>query len=138
MLRMPRIGAGVLAMLLIAGCDEEPFLILGPTPPDEGIIIYMHAGFAGPSQALNIDVRDLRRTEGPCTGGAEGEVPTWDECVSSVRVLPGWSAIFYEDDDFEGRSLRITADVPNLRDMPGPCDDDSFNDCVRSIRVTRQ
>ena len=122
--------------LAIAACSDSDFEILGPTPLDEGIILYMHANFAGPSQALNVDVRDLTRVEGPCSGGGEGETPTWTECVSSIRVLPGWSATLFEDEDYKGESLTITADTPNLRDIPGPCDD-SFNDCVRSIRVRR-
>jgi len=64
--------------------------------------------------------------------GAEGEVPSWGKCVSSVRVLPGWSATFYRAEDFKGRSITLTADTPNLRNLPGP-----FDDCVTSIRVTR-
>ena len=126
----------VVLSLALGACSDSDFLILGPTPLDEGIIIYVHADFAGPSQALNVDVRDLTRVEGPCSGGSEGETPTWTECVSSIRVLPGWSATLFEDEDYQGESLTITADTPNLREIPGPCDD-SFNDCVRSIRVRR-
>lgn len=136
MARAFRICCGVMLSLAIAACSDSDFEILGPTPLDEGIILYMHANFAGPSQALNVDVRDLTRVEGPCSGGGEGETPTWTECVSSIRVLPGWSATLFEDEDYKGESLTITADTPNLRDIPGPCDD-SFNDCVRSIRVRR-
>ena len=136
MARAFRICCGVMLSLAIAACSDSDFEILGPTPLDEGVILYMHANFAGPSQALNVDVRDLTRVEGPCSGGGEGETPTWTECVSSIRVLPGWSATLFEDEDYEGESLTITADTPNLRDIPGPCDD-SFNDCVRSIRVRR-
>ena len=127
---------GIVLVLIAAGCSDSDFEILGPTPLDEGIVIYPHANFAGPSQALNVDVRDLDRVEGPCSDGAEGETPSWHECVSSIRVLPGWSATLFEDEDFAGRSVSITADTPNLRDLPGPCDD-SFNDCIRSIRVRR-
>jgi hypothetical protein len=136
MARALRVGAGVVLSGLLAACESD-LIVLGPTPPDQGIVIYIHADFVGASQAINVDVADLERTEGPCTSGAEGEEPTWSECVSSVRVLPGWSAIIYRDEDFKGRSFTITADMPNLRDLPGPCDG-SFNDCVRSIRVTRQ
>ena len=136
MARAFRICSGVVLSLTIAACSDSDLEILGPTPLDEGIILYMHANFAGPSQALNVDVRDLTRVEGPCSGGAEGETPTWTECVSSIRVLPGWSATLFEDEDYEGESLTITADTPNLRDISGPCDE-SFNDCVRSIRVRR-
>lgn len=132
-----RTCAGVALALVLLGCGSSDFEILGPTPPDQGIVIYIHADFAGSSQAINVDVRDLTKAEGPCSEGQEGEVPTWRECISSVRVLPGWSATLYEDEDFEGSSITLTVDTPNLRELPGPCDD-SFNDCARSIRVTRQ
>jgi hypothetical protein len=57
--------------------------------------------------------------------------------VSSIHVFPGWSAILYRDEDFKGRNVAIVADTPDLRGLPGPCDG-TFNDCVRSIRVTKQ
>ena len=136
MRRVVATSIAVVLALAIGACSDSDILILGPTPLDEGIILYLHADFAGPSQALNVDVRDLTRVEGPCSGGAEGETPTWTDCVSSIRVLPGWSATLFEDEDYKGESLTITADTPNLRNIPGPCDD-SFNDCVRSIRVRR-
>ena len=125
-----------LPALVLCGCGSEP-MPLGPTPPEQGIVLYMHADFAGPSQAINVDVADLTKAQGPCSSGAEGETPSWTKCVSSVRVFSGWSATFYRDEDFKGRSLTISADVPSLRDLSGPCDG-SFNDCVRSIRVVRQ
>jgi|SRR5688572_6511477 len=131
-----RLCSGVVLVLTVAACSNSDFEILGPTPLDEGIVIYIHADFAGSAQALNVDVRDLTRVEGPCSEGGEGETPSWRECVSSVRVLPGWSATFYEDEDFQGQSLTISSDILNLRDVAGPCDD-SFNDCVRSVRVRR-
>jgi hypothetical protein len=136
---MPRaamVGA-VFFPLLLAGCEGSDPITLGPTPPDQGIVMYIHADFTGSSQALNIDVRDLTRAQGPCSTGEEGEVPSWRKCMSSVRVFPGWSATLYRDEDFKGRSVTVTSDTPNLRNLPGPCDG-SFNDCVTSIRVTRQ
>ena len=134
MLRPLGFPAG-LGLVLLAACGGG-IRTLGPTPPDEGIVLYLHAEFAGPSQSMNVDVSDLSRVEGPCTGRAEGEDPTWDDCVSSIRVRSGWSATLYEDDDFEGRSVTLTADSLNLRNLRGPCDG-SFNDCVSSIKVTR-
>ncbi len=136
MARALRVCAGVTLSLALAGCGSD-WTILGPTPPEQGIVIYIHADFTGPSQALNVDVRDLTMTQGPCSTGAEGEEPSWRECVSSVHVFQGWSATFYRDEDFKGRSFTITSDAHDLRNIPGPCDR-SFNDCVRSIRVTRQ
>lgn len=136
MTRAARVGA-VLFPLLLAGCEGSDLITLGPTPPDQGIVIYIHADFAGSSQAIDVDVRDLTRAQGPCSSGQEGEVPSWGKCVSSVRVLPGWSATLYRDEDFNGRSVTVTSDTPDLRNLPGPCDG-GFNDCITSMRVTRQ
>ena len=132
--RVARIYVVVLPLLL-AGCGSD-MTTLGPTPVDQGIVIYIHADFRGSSQGIVADVHDLRKTEGPCSRGEEGEKPSWRECVSSVRVFPGWSATFYRDEDFKGRSMTIASDTPNLSILSGPCDG-TFNDCVRSIRVTR-
>ena len=122
--------------LSIAGCTQ-PLTSLGPTPAGEGATIYIHAGFAGTSQALNRDVADLAKVEGPCTRGEEGERPTWSDCMSSIRVEPGWAITLYRDDEFKGASVTLTADSPNLGTLPGPCDG-SFNDCVSSIRIAKQ
>jgi hypothetical protein len=123
--------------LAFAACEDTSWIVLGPTPPDQGIVIFIHADFTGSSQAVDHDVADLTRTQGPCSRGGEGEVPSWRECVSSIRVLPGWSATLYRDEDFKGRNVTITSDTPDLRRLPGPCDG-NFNDCVASLRVTRQ
>jgi peptidase inhibitor family I36 len=132
----PRMPVLLVLALLVPACSES-LEILGPTPAGEGITIYLHADYAGPSQAVNHDVSDLEKVEGPCTHGAEGEKPTWTDCLSSLRVEPGWAVTLYRDDDFKGRSVTLTADTPNLRELPGPCDG-SFNDCVSSIRVMKQ
>jgi hypothetical protein len=123
------------ALVAAAACGSVP--ALGPTPAGEGIIIYLNADFAGPSQAINVDVPDLGRVQGSCSSGAEGETPHWGDCISSVKVMPGWTATLYRDHDYKGASVVVDADTPNLRDLRGPCDKDSFNDCVSSIRVSR-
>lgn len=127
---------GVVVALGLAGCGTG-ITALGPTPADQGIVIYMHAGFAGPAQALNVDVPNLGNVQGSCSSGAEGETPSWANCVSSVKVLPGWTATLYRDPKYKGSSITLTADTPNLHDVSGPCDH-TFNDCVSSIRVARQ
>ena len=127
----------VLVLVLLLHACAEPLDILGPTPPGEGITIYIHADFVGTSQSLNMDVPDLAKVEGPCSRGEEGEQPTWSDCVSSIRVNDGWSATLYRDREFKGDSVTIMSDAPSLRELSGPCDG-SFNDCVSSIKVTRQ
>jgi hypothetical protein len=136
-MRVILVPIGVVVALAAAACGSR-IGPLGPTPAGEGIVIYMHADFAGPSQAINVDVADLARVEGSCSSGAEGETPTWADCVSSVKVMPGWTATLYEKANFKGQSLALNGDTPNLRELRGPCDKNSFNDCVSSIRVTRQ
>ena len=134
---MPRVLVGlVVALVCAAGCGSIP--ALGPTPANEGIVIYVHADFAGPSQALNVDVADLGKVQGSCSSGAEGETPTWASCVSSVKVMPGWTATLYQKANYKGESVTLASDAPNLKDLRGPCDKSTFNDCVSSIRVARQ
>lgn len=130
-------AALTLVLVGAAGCapDIRP---LGPTPAGEGIIIYMHADFGGPSQAINLDVADLGRVEGACSGGGEGETPTWRDCVSSVKVMPGWTATLYQKTNYRGETVTLTSDAPNLLFRRGPCHNDTFNDCAESIRVVRQ
>ena len=127
----------LLVVALLGAACTEPLTTLGPTPVGEGATIYIHAGFAGPSQAVNRDVADLAKVEGPCTHGEEGEKPTWSDCMSSVRVEPGWTVTLYRDDSFRGASVTLTADSVNLAMLPGECDG-SFNDCVSSIKVSRR
>jgi len=129
------VTTGVVLAIAIAGCGSIPSL--GPTPADQGIIIYVHADFIGPAQAINVDVPDLGEVQGSCSSGGEGEVPTWSDCISSVKVLPGWTATLYRDAKYKGGSVTLTSDTANLRGLSGPCDH-TFNDCVSSIRVRRQ
>ena len=129
------VAAAVIAFFLPACGGPEA---LGPTPFDEGIIFYINAGFSGSSQQINADVEDLGDVEGPCGVVSDDSEPTWDDCISSVRVMPGWAATLFEDDEFRGERIEVTADTPDLRTRRGPCDDDSYNDCVSSIRVYRR
>ena len=136
-MRSPRRWSTLVLVLLLSGCAER-LTSLGPTPPGEGITFFIHAGFAGSAQSVNIDVRDLDKVEGPCAkGGDEPAEPTWSDCISSVRVSPGWTATLYRNRDFTGDNVRLTADAPDLRELRGPCDG-TFNDCVSSIKVERQ
>jgi hypothetical protein len=58
--------------------------------------------------------------------------------MSSIRVAPGWRATIYRDTGFDGQSLDISQDVPNLQLVPGTCSHDGLNDCISSIRVRQQ
>ena len=85
------------------------------------------------------DIANLGDYAGPCIDTADpyDELAEylWDNCISSIRVAPGWRAIIYSRKDFQGESLEITADVPNLQLVKGSCDHDGLNDCVTSIKL---
>ena len=120
----------------LAACGSNP---VAPVPEGEGIVIYRDINFEGGSQALNGDERNLEEREGPCRrdSGDGDSVPTWGDCLSSVRINPGWTATFYVDDSWRGGSFTVTADVSNLNTVAGPCRGGGFSDCISSIRVSR-
>ena len=125
--------AGVMAFLLPACGGVES---LGPTALDEGVVVYMNAGFRGVSQQIGADVSDLGRVEGPC-GADENGLGSWNDCISSIRVLPGWTARIYGDRNFRGAVLEVAGEISDLSALRGDCSG-SYDDCVSSIRVTRK
>ena len=118
-----------------------------PTAPSElttGITIYQHADYLGESAHVTQDITDLKDFKGPCERFVGSSIPgggdtnhEWDDCISSVRVSPGWRATLYRDDEFDGDRLEVNGDIPSLQIVSGRCDKGGFNDCVSSIRVFR-
>jgi hypothetical protein len=45
------------------------------------------------------------------------------DCISSIRIAPGWQATIYQDDGFKGHSVETT-DLANLQLVAGSCDHD--------------
>ena len=43
--------------------------------------------------------------------------------------------MLYEHGDFAGASIRLTGDVADLRQYPGPGPDGTWNDAVSSFRL---
>lgn len=125
------------ATLALALCGCQGRSLLGPTPVDQGIIVFMHSGFRGTSQQLGTDVSDLGKVQGPCGGDESESSRTWNDCISSVRVLPGWGATLYGDKNFRGAALEIAEDVADLGARVGSCSG-SYDDCISSIRVYRR
>jgi hypothetical protein len=119
--------------LTISGCGTQR---LGPTPVGQGIIVFVHSGFRGTSQQVGEDVPDLTKIEGPCQLDENGGGGSWNDCISSIRVLPGWRARIYGDKNYRGAVLDVTGDVEDLDTIRGDCSG-SYDDCVSSIRVTR-
>jgi len=124
----------VLALLIPACGSVDP---LGPTPLDQGVVVFMHSGFRGTSQQIGADVTDLTRVEGPCNIGEDGGTGTWNDCISSIRLLPGYYARLYGDKNFRGAVLVVTEDIPDLKALAGDCSG-SYDDCISSIRVLRK
>ena len=126
----------VLALALLpSGCDRpEP---LGPSPLDEGVVVFMHSGFRGTSQHISGDVSDLSEVQGPCGHAEDERSRTWNDCISSIRLQPGWGATLYGDKDFRGAALEVSDDVSDLGEKEGSCDG-SYDDCISSIRVYRR
>lgn len=120
--------------LTVAACGGGP-QPLGPTPLDEGVVVFMNSGYRGTSQQVGTDVPDLGKAQGPCAADENG-AGSWNDCISSIRVLPGWSARLYGDKNFRGAVLEVTADVPDLSSLRGDCSG-SYDDCISSIRVIK-
>ena len=139
----------VVGLCLVCACRRVvPTLPLAPSPVSEGVAVYQDADYQGDISAQLLDsYSDLSKFFGPCVhttttttqaGDFAFSTADWEDCISSVRVAPGWRAVFYEDRNFKGRSLELTQDAPNLRLVPGDCSGGSFNDCISSVRVFRQ
>jgi hypothetical protein len=132
-----------LALLVcVAACQDS--LPTAPTDHQSGIVVYRHANFLGESAHVTESVANLANVEGPCIEtdtSADGSTTTresWNDCISSVRVAPGWHATLYRNTSYGGDKLDVTGEVANLQLSPGDCDHDGFNDCTTSIRVFRR
>ena len=127
---------------MIGGCMKE--LPAAPTEVTTGITIYEHAHFTGGSALLTTDVSDLADYKGPCGHSSSGMVNgtyvdtttyDWNDCISSIKVAPGWRATVYVNPGFHEDWLELTADVPDFALVRGYCEHDTWNDCISAIRV---
>ena len=123
-----------------AGCQQDR-LPMTPSDLTRGIVVYEDANFLGRSAHITDDIDDLRDVRGPCehyesNAGGGRYYYDWNDCISSVRVAPGWTATLFRDDRYRDDALEITADAPNLQLITQhDCPHDGLNDCVTSIRV---
>ena len=127
------IGAGALA----AGCGADV-----PTTPTaafgEGVTLYPDSLYRGERITLGGDVADLSKVRGPCGGDSDsGQDSNYDNCISSIRIPAGWTVVVYRDRGFAGDTATYRADVQDLDVVPGPCRP-GFNDCISSLRLSRQ
>jgi hypothetical protein len=128
----------LISLVMLVGCGA-PELPMEPSSLSAGIILYEHANFLGNSAYITGDVPDLRKFKGPCVHD-DGDTTSkdWSDCVSSIRVSPGWRATVYRDPNYRDDALEVTADVPNLQLVPGDCPNDGLNDCISSVQVRQQ
>jgi hypothetical protein len=102
----------------------------------EGVTLYPDSLFRGERVTLGGDVADLSKVRGPCGDDSEGSFTNYDNCVSSLRIPAGLTAIVYRDRNFSGASATYVTDVADLDVVTGPCKP-GFNDCISSIRISR-
>ena len=122
------------AALLVSACGSSPS---APSDPEQGVTIYADPRFRGESRVLTADAEDLDDVLGGCTHGTGAFMKfNFDDCISSIRIPPGWTVTVYEDPRYRGDSVKIASDVADLEDVRGPCGGD-FDDCISSIRVSR-
>ena len=127
----------LLVAMLLPSCGAKSL----PTgPSDQGVTIYPDANYIGKSARLTESIADLSDFKGECAHEDSNQYsPTliynWEDCISSIRIAPGWRATLYRNRDYRGDSLEVTGDVPNLQLVPGGCDHDGLNDCISSIKL---
>lgn len=131
----------ICAITLWAACGSDL-----PTAPSEltaGIVVYEHPNYRGHWAHFTNDVSDLKDVDGPCYtsvgydlyDGSDIE-SRWNDCISSVRIAPGWRATLFGDANYRGGQLQVTSDIPDLKLVRGSCGS-GLNDCISSIRVSR-
>lgn len=121
----------VLLAGLIVACSSSP-----TSPGEKALTVFRDRNYGGSWLDIYTDESNLGRVNGPCNQ-SDTNIGDWDDCISSIRLSPGWVATGYRDRNFSGPTVEITGDIPNLRDISGQCDH-GFDDCLSSIRVTRQ
>ena len=135
MLTIVRLALALCGVAPLIGCQKS--LPMAPSELTAGIVVYEHDDYSGKSAHVVANITNLKDVSGPCLDYSSSGPPpgtstySWDDCISSVRVAPGWRVTFYGDDDYEGMRLEVAGDLLNLRFVPGG----DFNDGVSSIRV---
>jgi hypothetical protein len=137
----PLIARAVMAIMLgaaLAACGSS--LPITPTAAfGEGVTLYPDSLYRGERVTLGGDVADLSKVRGPCGGDSNdsSSFSNFNDCVSSIRIPAGLTAVVFRDRNFSGASATYVADVADLDVVQGPCKP-GFNDCISSIRISRQ
>ena len=87
--------------------DEVTYTVRMPTIT--GVAIFDPTNWSGEGFLLRGDISDLGNLPGPC-----GIQNTWDDCISSILLSDGWSAVLFENDGFDGDSLVVETSNDDL------------------------
>lgn len=132
----PVLAGSLMLLVFSIACDIH-------TGSRWGITVYEHPNFKGSSHSLDIGASDLGVIEGPCQGiiGVIGGTVAgstsqgdWDNCISSIRIPPGWEVSVWRLSYYREECLTFNTDVPDLTHVRGPCKG-SWNDCISSLSV---
>ena len=126
----------ILVTLVLLGSSCAP---TAPSTVTDGIMVFADTNYSGVFQQFTTETADLEDHDGGCSHDVSPYSYDfhWGDCISSIKVAPGWIATIYKDDHYKGQSLTITSNTPDLKKVSGPCGDD-WNDCISSIRLSRQ
>ena len=130
---------GAVTCVVASGC--RPDLPTAPSELTSGIVVYDFQDYQGESAHVTEDISDLDDVQGPCRkSDSDGTfMDIWDDCISSVRIAPGWEAHLYEHPNFGGWDGIVRQDISDLGEVLGPChSDNNLDNCVSSIRVFRR
>ncbi|MCK5484349.1 MAG: hypothetical protein KAJ13_11615, partial [Gemmatimonadetes bacterium] len=112
----------------LGATDTDDVTITVQLPTLSGVSIFEFDNFNGDGFLLRSDKSDLGDLPGPCQ-----LADTWDDCISSILLSDGWSAILYEHDGFEGESLVIVTSIADLDDFGGAVDWDNSTSSIRIL-----
>ena len=131
----------ILMLAPLPSCSSDSSSPSEPPPPDAQppeapvtgeVTIFERANFGGQGYTLRGSISDLSDILGPCNEVGSGN---WSECISSIQVTGGYSAILYERDGFNGDVLPVPTSISNLDNIPG-CGIGDWDNCAQSIFIT--
>ncbi len=114
-----RVNAGPIRTSRFGGFDQDY-----RQEPRDGVCVYEHAGYRGRSECWNIGyrIRDLAR---------QGDL---SDRISSIRVFGRAAAVIYRDINFQGESIFVDRDAPDLATI-GARSSGNWNDQISSLEI---
>ena len=110
------------------GATDTDDMTATVTPPTiTGVGIFERDNFSGDGFLLRGNIPALGILPGPC-----GVQRNWDDCISSILLSDGWSAILFEHDGFDGDSLIVVTNIADLDNFGGTSD---WDNRASSIKV---